>query len=56
MNFYEYFWIKFTETADARQESGDTDGYKDETIPGFTLEPATDDDADETKSKVIEEK
>ena len=42
----------FTETAGAPQELGDTDSYRDDTVPGFSLEPATDEEEDEPKTKV----
>ena len=42
----------FTETVDAPQELGDTDSYRDDTVPGFSLVPATDEEDDEPKSKV----
>ena len=42
----------FTETAGAPQELGDTDSYRDDTVPGFSLEPATDEEDEEPKTKV----
>ena len=39
-----------TETADVPRESGgDTDSYKDDTVPGFTLEPASEEDSEWTE-------